>query len=86
MATSGWGREERTDEGGLVRFTMPWKGGYVLEVRHTDQTPGRRQVMQGGATTDETYDVANYVTTLSCMSSRGLASPPAPRPAEPSRS
>ena len=86
IASSGWSCEARTDERGLVRFTLPWKGGYMLEVRHSDPTPGQRPVMQDGATGEEPYDVASYVTTLSFANPKGLVPPPAPQPTAPSSS
>ncbi|MCC2957520.1 DUF4198 domain-containing protein [Massilia sp. IC2-477] len=54
---NGWKREETTDEQGLVRFALPWRGTYVLEARHLDRQPGERK--------GERYDTASFVTSLS---------------------
>jgi hypothetical protein len=75
IAASGWVREERTGEDGVVAVALPWRGAYVIEVHYTDKTPGK----QG----DDAYDLANYVTTLAIMQPQGLEPPPAPPPAKP---
>lgn len=77
VALSGWSKEARTDEYGIVRFSTPWKGAYLMEARHTDNTPGERD--------GETYDVASYGTTLSFVQPKGLLSPPAPPAAKPNK-
>ena len=33
IAESGWKREFKTDEQGAFEATLPWRGGYVIEVR-----------------------------------------------------
>jgi hypothetical protein len=62
-----------------VKFTLPWKGGYALLVRHKDPTKGSRKAADGK---DEAYDVATFATTLTFVTSSGLPSPPPP-PAAP---
>src|SRR5690606_29269894 len=42
VTQSGWSKEGRTDEQGLVKFDMPWKGPYVAEVSVTERSPGER--------------------------------------------
>ena len=42
MTESGWSKEAHTDEQGLVKFDMPWKGIYVAEVSFNDRTAGER--------------------------------------------
>jgi uncharacterized GH25 family protein len=79
VAVSGWALESRTDDQGKVKFTLPWKGGYALLVRHKDPTKGSRKSADGK---DEAYDVATFATTLTFVTSTGLPSPPAP-PAAP---
>jgi uncharacterized GH25 family protein len=79
VAVSGWALESRTDEQGKVKFTLPWKGGYALLVRHKDPTKGSRKNADGK---DETFDVATFATTLTFVTSAGLPSPPPP-PAAP---
>ena len=39
MTESGWSKEAHTDEQGLVKFDMPWKGTYVAEVSFNDRNP-----------------------------------------------
>jgi hypothetical protein len=54
---------------------FPWKGSYVIQVSHPDPTPGSR----GG----KSFELTNFVTTLSLVQSTGLeplASPPAAKP------
>jgi uncharacterized GH25 family protein len=79
VAVSGWALESRTDDQGKVKFTLPWKGGYALLVRHKDPTKGSRKTAEGK---DEAYDVATFATTLTFVTSSGLPSPPPP-PAAP---
>jgi len=75
IAASGWAREVRTDAQGALEVSLPWQGRYVVEVEHTDATPGER----AGAP----YDVASYVSTLSFVTKDGMASPPPPPAATP---
>lgn len=82
VTQSGWAKEERSDEQGLVKFDMPWKGTYVAEVSHTDRVPGERQ----GASGVERYDAASLVTTVSYVKSDGLEPLPAGPAAEPYKS
>lgn len=63
IAQSGWSREARTDEQGVVKFDLPWQGTYVLEVRHVDQSAGERD--------GKPYDFTNYMTTLSLTNELG---------------
>jgi len=72
MAASGWGRELRTDEAGAFQVELPWKAPYAIEVSHADNTPGSR----GG----QSFDLTNFVTTLSFVQTIGLE-PLAPLPA-----
>lgn len=77
IVQSGWAREARTDDMGVVKFDLPWQGRYVLEVRYADKTPGER----GG----KPYDMLNYMTTLSIMQTDGLKAVPALAPAVPNK-
>lgn len=70
VAASGWSQEHRTDDQGLFTAALPWKGTYVVEVSHSDKTPGSR----GG----EAYDVANYATALTLIQPVGIEPPPPP--------
>ncbi|MES2627571.1 MAG: DUF4198 domain-containing protein [Bacteroidota bacterium] len=40
MSPEGWSKEYKTNEQGELTFTPIWKGRYVIEVSHTDKTPG----------------------------------------------
>lgn len=75
VALSGWGLERKTGEDGTFAAAFPWKGHYVIEVKHTDETPGTRK--------DEAYDAAMFVTSLSFAKADGLDSPAAPPAAKP---
>lgn len=77
IVQSGWGKEGWTDEQGIVSFDRPWQGTYVLEVHHTDKTPGERN--------GEKYDVASFVTTLSLNQPSGLKAVPAGPAATPNK-
>lgn len=79
VTQSGWSKEARSDEQGMVRFDMPWKGTYVAEVSHNDRTPGER----AGANGADKYDVVNYVTTLTYVKADGVAPIAAGAPAKP---
>lgn len=79
VTQSGWAKEERTNELGLVKFDMPWKGTYVAEVSHNDRVPGERQ----GSSGLEKYDAASLVTTVSYVKADGVEPIPAGPAAEP---
>jgi uncharacterized GH25 family protein len=78
VAVSGWGQEARTDDEGKVSFSLPWKGPYLVSIRHVDSTPGARPPAEGKPA--EKYDLASFTTTLSFVTPSGLPSPPAPKP------
>jgi hypothetical protein len=67
---SGWKRELRTDEQGVLVVALPWKGNYVIEVEHLDPTAGTQ-----GA---EAYDGMRFVSTLSFKVAEGGEAPPTP--------
>lgn len=73
MTQSGWGKDKYTDEQGVVKFDMPWKGTYVAEVSHDAYKPGERQ----GANGPEKYDGVNYVTSLTYVKPDGVEPIPA---------
>jgi uncharacterized GH25 family protein len=81
VAQSGWEKRAESDKDGKVAFSMPWKGAYLVEVHHTDKTPGKRKLAAG----EEKYDEATYVTTLSFSLQKGLAGAPVPPAAPPSK-
>ncbi|MYN14495.1 cobalt ABC transporter substrate-binding protein [Pusillimonas sp. TS35] len=70
---SGWGKQAHTNKQGLVRFDLPWQGQYVLEVIHTDSTPGERSTSEG----PQHYDSIRYVTTLAFNKPDGVPTLPA---------
>jgi len=75
MTAAGWGQNRSTDEQGKLTVSLPWRGTYVLEVRHNDNTAGTRG--------DDKYDVASFVTSLTLVQGEGLSAlpaPPAPTP------
>lgn len=81
VTESGWSKEGHTDEQGLVKFSMPWKGLYVAEVSFSDRTPSERP----GANGPEKFDVVNYASTLTFFVPNGLATIPAGPPATPGK-
>jgi len=40
-APNTWAKEFKTDADGKVKLETPWAGQYLLEVIHTDKTPGK---------------------------------------------
>ena len=80
VTQSGWAKEANTDEHGAVKFDMPWKGTYVAEVHHNDQTPGERMGAKGA----ERYTAVNYVTSVTYIKADGVEPLPAPPAATPS--
>lgn len=81
VTQSGWAKEAHSDADGLVSVDMPWKGPYVVEVSHTDRTPGER----AGAKGAEKYDSVSYVTTLSVVKAEGVEPIPAGPAATPNK-
>ncbi|CAN5909285.1 hypothetical protein BH11PSE3_BH11PSE3_07140 [soil metagenome] len=77
IAESGWKREFKTDEQGAVEAPLPWKGGYVIEVQHSDATPGKLG--------DESYDSVRCASTLSFRLTDGLQGPAQPPMVTPKR-
>ncbi len=75
VTQSGWGRDVYTGENGEFSVALPWRGTYVLEVQHTDDTPGKRG--------EEAYDFMNLVTSLTVVQPQGVEPLPAPPPAKP---
>jgi hypothetical protein len=77
IAESGWKREFKTDEQGAVEAPLPWRGTYVIEVQHTDATPGKLG--------EEAYDTVRCASTLSFRVVDGAQGPPMPPAATPKR-
>lgn len=77
IVQSGWMKEAMSDEQGTVSFDLPWQGTYVLEVHHTDKTPGERD--------GKPYDIASFVTTLSLAQEKGVKALPAPTAKTPNK-
>lgn len=80
VTQSGWAKEANTDEHGVVKFDLPWKGTYVAEVHHNDQTPGERNGAKGA----ERYTAVSYVTSVTYIKADGVDPIPAPPAAHPS--
>lgn len=81
VTQSGWAKEGHTDEQGVVKFDMPWKGTYVAEVATTDRTAGERP----GANGPEKFDAVSYVTTVTYVKPGGIAPLPAGPAATPGK-
>ncbi|MFJ4291757.1 DUF4198 domain-containing protein [Cupriavidus sp. NPDC089707] len=81
VTQSGWAKEKQTDEHGMVTFDMPWKGAYVAEASHKEQTPGERQ----GANGPERFTGVSYVTTLTLVKPDGIEPLPAGPAATPNK-
>ena len=81
VTQSGWAKEGRTDEQGLVTFDMPWKGMYVAELQHNDPAGGERQ----GANGVEKYTAASYVTSVTYVKRDGIDPIPAGPAAPPNK-
>ncbi len=77
IAESGWKREFTTDEQGAFEAPLPWRGGYVIEVAHTDATPGKLG--------EEAYDSARSASTLFVRVGDGMQGPPQPPVTTPKR-
>jgi Domain of unknown function (DUF4198) len=77
IAESGWKREFKTDEQGAFEAPLPWRGSYVIEVQHSDATPGK----QG----EEAYDSVRCASTLFVRVADGLQGPPQPAIVTPKR-
>ena len=75
VTQSGWSKEAHSDEQGLVKFDLPWKGTYIAEVSFNDRSAGER----AGANGAEKYDAVSYATAVTYVNASGLAPlPPAP--------
>jgi hypothetical protein len=77
IAESGWKREFKTNEQGAVDAPLPWRGTYVIEVEHSDATPGKLG--------EEAYDSVRCASTLSFRVAEGPQGPPMPPAAAPKR-
>lgn len=60
-----WEKALRTDDAGQLRVPTPWKGRYVIEAVHTDETPGEN----GG----DKFDRTRHVFTLTFVNNEGIA-------------
>lgn len=76
--SSGWGKEFHTDDAGKISVKLPWRGTYVLEMSHRDNTAGERG-------NGDKYDRASYVTSLTVMQAKGLPALPTPPAAAPNK-
>lgn len=77
IAESGWKRDFKTDEQGAFEASLPWRGGYVIEVAHTDAAPGKLG--------EEAYDSARSASTLFVRVGDGIQGPPPPPVTTPKR-
>ncbi|MBA3594251.1 MAG: DUF4198 domain-containing protein [Polaromonas sp.] len=74
ITAAGWSQQHRANEQGKLTVKLPWKGTYVLEVKHAASAGTR------GA---DKYDRASYVTSLTVMQGKGVTPLPAPPAARP---
>lgn len=79
----GWGNEYRANEQGRFTANLPWKGRYVLEVKHTDDSGGERAAISSSAPGPEKFDRTSYVTSLTVMQTEGWAALPSAPAAKP---
>ena len=77
IAESGWKRDFKTDDQGLFEAPTPWRGSYVIEVQHTDATPGKLG--------EEAYDSVRCASTLFLRVADGQQGPPQPAVTTPKR-
>jgi uncharacterized GH25 family protein len=77
IAESGWKREFKTDDQGAVEAPVPWRGAYVIEVQHTDATPGKLG--------EAAYDSKRFASTLFFRVADGMQGPPQPAVTTPKR-
>jgi len=77
IAESGWKRDFKSEPDGSFEAPMPFRGGYVIEVEHTDSNAG---TLDGQA-----YDTRRFVTTLYMRSTEGIQGPPQPAAHTPKR-
>ncbi|HMY11504.1 MAG TPA: DUF4198 domain-containing protein [Turneriella sp.] len=69
-APNTWAKEYKTDAEGKVKLETPWAGQYVLEVIHTDKTPGKFE--------GKDYESVRHRATYTFK--KELPHPPAPSP------
>jgi hypothetical protein len=77
IAESGWKREFKTDEQGAFEAPLPWRGAYVIEVQHTEATPGKLG--------EAAYDSVRCASTLFVRVADGQHGPPQPPVTTPTR-
>lgn len=68
-APNTWAKEYKTDAEGKVKLETPWAGQYVLEVIHTEKTPGQFE--------GKDYASVRHRATYTFI--KELPHPPAPR-------
>lgn len=62
-APNGWSREGKTDQRGRIRFSLPWRGQYILEATHRQSGQGQDNGVE--------YEAIRYRATLSYLHDRG---------------
>jgi hypothetical protein len=77
IAESGWKHEFKSGADGVVEAPLPWRGAYVIEVQHTDATPGKLR--------EEAYDSMRFASTLFFRVADGVEGPPQPPVTTPKR-
>lgn len=63
IAPNTWTQEHSSDEQGRFAINLPWRGQYVLEITHTDGTPGEFE--------GKRYESSRHRATLTFIRSEG---------------
>lgn len=75
-ATAQCGRSfsQNDSKQGIVEVLLPWRGSYLVHLRHTEEAPGAR-IRRG---VKEEFSSQSFSTTIAVELRRGLSSPPRP--------
>ncbi len=69
VVPSGWTLNATSDIAGKFRFTLPWRGNYVIGTYYTDEVSGERAGDKGA----EAYQLEGYNSALSFYKRTGVA-------------
>lgn len=69
VTPSGWTLQATSDIEGKFRFSLPWRGNYVIGIYYVDDASGERKTAQGS----EAYQLEGYNAALSFHQAQGLA-------------
>lgn len=65
VAPNTWAQEGRTDDEGMVRLPLPWKGQYILQVIHLERAAGEYM--------GQPYEARRHRATLTYVATQGEA-------------